>query len=255
MQSESFRVAGVSVQTFSLQSASSRICDDVSTGNAFSVFTLNLDHVVKLRRDKIFRTAYDRAHIVLPDGFPIVLAGRLQRRDVRRTTGSDIIDPLCAEAARRGIPVMLYGSTFETLTKAARHLKSRHGALNIAGVFAPRHGLDVHLAEARDGMDFIHNSGARICFVALGAPKQEIFADLCAQQFQGIAFICIGAGLDFLAGSQQRAPRIFQAAGLEWLWRMMSDPRRLTKRYLQCLYVFPGVLLEGLSRRFAAASA
>lgn len=249
MQNEPFRVAGINVQTFSLQSASSRICDDLRAGNAFSVFTLNLDHVVKLRHDKVFRAAYERARIVLADGFPIALVGRLQRRDVQRTPGSDIIEPLCAEAAQRGIPVIFYGSTFETLAKAARHLKARHANLDIAGAFSPREGIDVLSDEVRDGIDFIKNSGARICFVALGAPKQELFADICAREVKGAAFICIGAGLDFLAGSQQRAPRMFQATGLEWLWRMMSDPRRLTMRYLQCLYVFPGVLLDGLSRR------
>jgi exopolysaccharide biosynthesis WecB/TagA/CpsF family protein len=98
-------------------------------------------------------------------------------------------------------------------------------------------------------MDFIKNSGAGICFVALGAPKQEIFSDRCAQEMAGISFICIGAGLDFLAGHQRRAPEFFQKTGLEWLWRVLNNPRRLARRYLECLFVFPGVLLDGLARR------
>lgn len=249
MQSDPFLVEGVSVQPLSLEQASARICDDASNGSAFSVFTINLDHIVKLRRDSVFRAAYKRARIVLPDGFPIVLAGLLQRRSVRRTAGSDLIEPLCAEASRRGLPVLLYGSTFETLTKAARHLKSHHNNLEIAGVYAPQYGLDVLSDDANESLDFIRNSGAHLCFVALGAPKQEIFADRCASEMQGLGFICIGAGLDFLAGKQQRAPKFFQATGMEWLWRMMSDPRRLAKRYLECLYVFPSVLLEGFARR------
>lgn len=250
MQNDPFLVEGMSVQPFSLEQASHRICDDVATGKAFPVFTINLDHVVKLRRDTAFREAYERAPIVLPDGFPIVLTGRLQRRNVQRTTGSDLIEPLCEEAARRGLPILLYGSTFETLTKAARYLKSHHPDLEIAGIYAPPNGLDVLSDQASESIDFIRNSGARICFVALGAPKQEIFADRCAQQMDdGIAFLCIGAGLDFLAGQQRRAPKVFQKTGMEWLWRLMNNPRRLAKRYLECLYVFPGVLLEGLARR------
>lgn len=249
MQSDPFLVEGVSVQPLTLEKASARICDDVSTGKALSVFTINLDHVVKLRRDKAFRAAYLRAPIVLPDGFPIALAGRLQGRDVKRATGADLIEPLCAEAAHRALPILLYGSTFETLTKAARYLKAHYANLDIVGVYAPPHGLDVLSDQAAESIDFIRNSGARICFVALGAPKQEIFADRCAQQMDGIAFICIGAGLDFLAGHQRRAPKIFQTTGMEWLWRMLSNPRRLAKRYLECLYVFPSVLLEGLARR------
>jgi exopolysaccharide biosynthesis WecB/TagA/CpsF family protein len=249
VQSEPFLVEGVSVQTFTLEEASTRICDDVSSGKAFSVFTLNLDHVVKLRSDPAFRAAYDRARVVLADGFPIVLSGRLQGRKVERTTGADLIEPLCREASRRELPVLLFGSTFETLSGAARHLKARYPDLVIAGVYAPEHGLDVLSDRANEGIDFIRSSGARVCFVALGAPKQEIFADRCAAEIEGVSFICIGAGLDFLAGHQRRAPKFFQATGLEWLWRMLNNPRRLARRYLDCLYVFPGVLLEGLSRR------
>lgn len=249
MQSDPFLVEGISVQPLSLEEASARICDDASHGNAFTVFTINLDHIVNLRRNNLFRAAYRRARIVLPDGFPIVLAGLLQRRSVRRTAGSDLIEPLCAEAGRRGLPVVLYGSSFETLTKAARHLKTRHGNLEIAGVYAPQYGLDVLSDDANESVDFIRNSGAAICILALGAPKQEIFADRCTKEMEGVAFICTGAGLDFLAGKQHRAPKLFQATGMEWLWRMMTNPRRLAKRYLECLYVFPSVLLEGFARR------
>ena len=249
MHNDPFLVEGLSVQPLTLEQASIRICDDVSAGKAFPVFTINLDHVVKLRRDSAFRAAYERAPLVLPDGFPIVLSGRLQGRDVRRTAGSDLIEPLCAQASRQRLPVMLYGSTFETLTKAARYLKSHHPGLDIAGVYAPPSGLDVLSDQAQESIDVIRNSGARICFVALGAPKQEIFADRCAQHVDGMAFICIGAGLDFLAGHQRRAPKVFQAVGMEWFWRMMTNPRRLAKRYLECLYVLPSVLREGLAHR------
>lgn len=249
MQSEPFLVEGVSVQTFTLEEASARICESVSSGQASTVFTLNLDHIVKLRSNRAFRAAYDRARIVLADGFPIVLSGRLQGRTVKRTTGADLIEPLCAEASRRAVPILLYGSTFETLAGAARHLKARYPDLVIAGVYAPEHGLDVLSDQASEGIDFIRNAGAGICFVALGAPKQEIFSDRCAAEMERISFICIGAGLDFLAGHQRRAPKVFQATGLEWLWRMLSNPRRLARRYLECAYVFPGVLLEGLATR------
>lgn len=249
MRSEPFLVEGVSVQTWSLREASSRVCEDVGSGASFSVFTLNLDHIVKLRCNKAFRAAYDRARIVLADGFPIVLAGRLQGRKISRTTGADVIEPLCAEASRRGLPVLLFGSTFDSLAGSARYLKERHSDLTIAGAYAPPHDFDAFSVSAAEGIDFIRNSGARICFMALGAPKQEIFADRCAREIDGVSFICIGAGLDFLAGHQRRAPKAFQAIGCEWLWRMLLNPRRLARRYMECLLVFPGVLLSGLTRR------
>lgn len=246
---ETFLVEGVNVRTWSLEEASSRICDELGGGTSFSVFTINLDHVVKLRGDKLFRAAYDRARVVLADGFPIVLAGRLQGQTLSRTPGSDLIEPLCAEAARRGISVVLFGSTFETLAASARHLKSRHPELAISGVYAPPDGFDALSDAAREGIDFIKQSGAALCFLALGAPKQEIFADRCLGETDGVSFICIGAGLDFLSGRQKRAPKAFQAIGCEWLWRMALNPRRLARRYMDCLMVFPGVVLDGLARR------
>jgi N-acetylglucosaminyldiphosphoundecaprenol N-acetyl-beta-D-mannosaminyltransferase len=244
-----FLVEGIRVETWSLQEAALRICDELRTGAAFSVFTINLDHVVKLRSNSHFRDAYDRVRMVLADGFPIVLAGRLQGRDVSRTAGSDLIDPLCAEASRRGLPVVFFGSTLSSLAGSARYLKRAYPDLIISGAYSPEHGFDPLSEQANDAIQFIKNSGARICFVALGAPKQEIFADRCVWELDGIAFICIGAGLDFLAGHQKRAPKAMQAIGAEWLWRMLQNPRRLARRYMECLLVFPSVVLSGLSRR------
>lgn len=249
MRGEPFLVEGVNVQTWSLREAAARVCESVRSGASLSVFTLNLDHIVKLRHNTAFRAAYDRARVVLADGFPIVLAGRLQGRAVSRTTGADLIDPLCAEASARQIPIFLFGSTLASLSGAAHYLKARHSDLIIAGMHAPEHGFDPMSDEAMACLTLVQESGARICLVALGAPKQEIFADRCAQATDGISFICIGAGLDFLAGHQRRAPRALQALGCEWLWRMALNPRRLARRYLDCLLVLPSVLAGGLRRR------
>lgn len=249
MGRESFLVEGVNVQTWSIEETSSRICDELRGGTSFSVFTINLDHVVKLRCDKVFRAAYERARIVLADGFPIVLAGRLQGRALSRASGSDLISPLCAEASRRGVPVVLFGSTFDVLAASARRLKAQHPELIISGAYAPPHGFDALSDDANEGIEFIKQSGAAICFLALGAPKQEIFADRCLREIDGVSFLCIGAGLDFLAGRQKRAPKMLQSMGCEWLWRMALNPRRLARRYMDCLMVFPGLLLDGLARR------
>lgn len=244
-----FAVEGILVDTLSLEEASVRICDEVNCGDSFSVFTLNLDHIVKLRREPLFAQAYQRARIVLADGFPIALAGRLQGHMVSRCAGSDLIDPLCAEASHRGLPVIFFGSSLASLAAAAKRLQALHEGLSIAGVYSPPPAYDVLSGGAWEGIEFVRRSGAKICLVALGAPKQELFADRCASETQGISFVCIGAGLDFLAGHERRAPKIWRSLGCEWVWRLLSDPRRLAKRYLACLLVFPSVLREALSRK------
>jgi exopolysaccharide biosynthesis WecB/TagA/CpsF family protein len=88
-------------------------------------------------------------------------------------------------------------------------------------------------------MDRIRASGARLCFVALGAPRQELFAARCLDELNGTGVLCIGAALDFIAGVQSRAPTIARRAGLEWAWRMLREPRRLGPRYVKCMTVVP----------------
>ena len=105
-----------------------------------------------------------------------------------------------------------------------------------------RRGSTLYLRMRSRCIATIGKSGADICFVALGAPKQELFADYGKRLLPNISFVCIGAGLDFIAGAQVRAPSWMQRWGLEWLWRAASDPQRLLRRYLLCMGALPGIL-------------
>ena len=213
---------------------------------AQNVFTLNLDHVVKMRKDARFRSAYRRAGLITADGFPIVLACSLQGKHVSRVAGSDLIAPIVAEAARSGKSIYLFGSSAQVLNTTSRLLRMRNAGLKIAGVFAPPHGFDPASEEARRCIEAVGNSGADLCFVALGAPKQELFADHAKSVLPNVSFVCIGAGLDFIAGAQVRAPYWMQRWNLEWLWRAASSPRRLLYRYLLCLVALPGILIRAV---------
>ena len=235
-------VESLRISALSLSETAALICHNAGSVAAQNVFTLNLDHVVKMREDKIFRSAYRRAGLVTADGFPIVLACRLQGKRASRVAGSDLIAPISAEAARSGKSVYLFGSSLPVLTKASRLLQERNAGLTIAGVFAPPQGFDPLSEDARRCIATIGNSGADLCFVALGAPKQELFSDRGKSLLPNISFVCIGAGLDFIAGAQVRAPYWMQRWGLEWLWRAASDPQRLLYRYLLCMGALPGIL-------------
>ncbi|HWV51987.1 WecB/TagA/CpsF family glycosyltransferase [Pseudorhodoplanes sp.] len=205
---------------------------------SFLVCTLNLDHLVKLRTDARFREAYAKAEIVMPDGFPIVAFARMEGVALERATGSDLIVPLCRAAASLGHPVYLLGSTFETLCASARRLSAMIPGLQIAGVFAPSRNFDIASAEADEAIAAIAQSGARICLVALGAPRQELFAARAVDETTGVAFLGIGASLDFIAGTQTRCPQLFRKLNLEWAWRAASNPRRLVPRYAACAALF-----------------
>ena len=102
---------------------------------------------------------------------------------------------------------------------------------------SPTYGFDVTGKVADDAIEDIKASGAKLCFVLLGAPKQEIFASRAVKAGSQCGFICVGAAADFIAGSQVRAPKFLQSSGLEWLWRLSHNPKRLGMRYFQCAVV------------------
>jgi N-acetylglucosaminyldiphosphoundecaprenol N-acetyl-beta-D-mannosaminyltransferase len=235
-------IENLTISALPLSETAALICRNAGSLESQNVFTLNLDHIVKMRKDLAFRGAYRRAGLITADGFPIVLACSLQGKRVSRVAGSDLIAPIIAEAARAGKSVYLFGSSSQVLSKTLRLLHERNAELKIAGVFAPPQGFDPSSEHAQRCIESIGESGADLCFVALGAPKQELFADRGKSLLPNVSFVCIGAGLDFIAGTQVRAPHWMQRWNMEWLWRAACDPRRLFYRYLLCMAALPGLL-------------
>ena len=233
-----FEIDGQIITTRNLADSVVAIVRRLGDVKSFLVCTLNLDHLVKLRADPRFRDAYAKAEIVMPDGFPIVAFARMEGVSLERATGSDLIVPLCREAATLGYPIYLFGSTFDTLCIAGRNLTAAIPGLQIAGVTAPPENFDVTSAMSDDAIDIIGQSGARICLVALGAPRQELFSARAVDRTTGMAFLGIGASLDFIAGTQTRCPPLVRNLNLEWAWRAASNPRRLLPRYAACAALF-----------------
>jgi N-acetylglucosaminyldiphosphoundecaprenol N-acetyl-beta-D-mannosaminyltransferase len=231
-------VDGQVITTRNLPDAVSAIMQRLGQYKSFLVCTLNLDHLVKLRTNARFRKAYAEAEIVLADGFPIVTFARLNGVALERAPGSDLIDPLCRAAAARGFPIYLFGTTLQTLCTAARKLAATIPDLEIAGAYAPPAEFQVDSEAADEAIAVIRRSGARICLVALGAPRQELFSARAVKATSGIAFLGIGGSLDFIGGTQTRCPQVLRRLKLEWAWRAASDPRRLGPRYVACAALF-----------------
>lgn len=215
----------------------------------FCIATLNLDHVVKFHQHPAFRDAYSRHSHITADGNPIVWLSRLAGHDIHLAPGSELIEPVVAVAARLNMPVALFGSTQASLEKAALALTTPHPGLNIVAQIAPPLGFTPGGPEADAYIDEIKASGARICFLALGAPKQEIFAVRASERLPDMGLLSIGAGLDFISGTQTRAPKLMRASGTEWLWRLALNPRRLSARYWACVAIFPSLTWAALRAR------
>lgn len=217
----------------------------LAAGQGFSLATLNLDHVVKLGRDPAFRAAYLAHSHVVADGNPIVWLSHMAGYGaVELVPGSELIAPLAQIAARRGVKLGFFGSRQEVLDQAADRLVADYPGLQVAARIAPPMGFDPASPAADQLLDDLAASGAQLIFLALGAPKQEILAARGAARHPGLGFVSIGAGLDFIAGAQTRAPVLVRKLALEWLWRMLSNPRRLARRYGECIALMPGLALQ-----------
>jgi len=226
-----------------------RLAQDAENGKGFTIFTLNLDHLVKLRFDKLFRAVYLRAKYVTADGWPVVWLGRRKGGVLERTTGADLVVPLCKEAAKRRVSVYFFGSSDRVLQDAKTYLTGLYPDLEVVGLEAPEYGFSPFSKEADLAIERISKSGAGLCFLALGAPKQEFFADRAFGKCNKVGFLCIGAALDFLGGHQERAPLWMQKTGTEWLFRLIKNPRRLIGRYTRSALVFAEMVARQLLGR------
>jgi exopolysaccharide biosynthesis WecB/TagA/CpsF family protein len=183
-------------------------------------------------KDPAHRHRLNRIDIVTPDGQPVRwglnLLYRAKLRD--RVYGPELTLRLCAAAAQRGLPVYFYGSDDATVRTLAANLTDRFPGLVVAGAEPSRfRHLD---ADERDELAArVRASGARIVFVGLGCPRQEVFVYENRDRF-GVPALAVGAAFDFHAGNAKEPPAIVQRYGLQWLHRLLQDPKRLWRRYV-----------------------
>lgn len=225
------RVGRLWIDAITFAEALERIAALVAARQAAAVFTPNVDHVVTAEDDPAFRDAYAAASLSLPDGQALVWAARLLGTPVpEKVSGSDLVLPLLRRAASAGWRVYLLGGA-EGAAEAARARVERELGVEIAGVDAPRiaagggEGEPAVLARLR-------RARPDLVLVGLGSPKQERFIHRSLAGIGPAVAVGVGASIDFLAGRVRRAPQWISRAGLEWLFRLGLEPRRLAHRYL-----------------------
>jgi len=178
-----------------------------------------------------FRMIIDNADLVTPDGMPLVWMLRLKgERNQPRVYGPTLMLHVLESAAHDKIPVGFYGGAPEVLVSLIQRMQARYDTLNVAFSFSPPfHAMSPE--EDADMIEKINQSGARILFVGLGCPKQEIWMAGHRGKVNAV-MLGVGAAFDIHSGIKPQAPMWMQKAGLEWLFRLFAEPRRLWKRYL-----------------------
>ncbi|MEI9941356.1 MAG: WecB/TagA/CpsF family glycosyltransferase [Pseudomonadota bacterium] len=220
----------------------------VRAKNGGTVFTPNVDHVVMAEHDERFRTAYAAAALSLVDGTPVLWASRLLRTPLpAKISGSDLVMPLLRRAAEHGYRVYFLGGAPGVADLAKSKLEAALPGIQIVGTDASR--IDVNdLGQGDEVAERIRRAEPDLVLVALGAPKQEIWSYTRTERLKPAVLIGVGASLDFVAGIQKRAPSWMSKAGLEWLYRLAQEPRRLAARYLLRDPEFCLILLRQLAQ-------
>ena len=200
---------------------------------ALTVVGPNAQLVTLAERDERFAAAVRAADLAVPDGMSVVWAARLLGAPIpERVTGGDLMERMCAEAAQHGFRVFFLGGLPGAAAMAAVNLRERYPGLNICGMYCPPRGFEQDAAELARIRKTIEDASPDLLCVAFGAPKQEIWMQENRSALRVGAILPVGAALDTQAGLRRRAPRWMQRNGLEWLFRLMMEPRRLWRRYL-----------------------
>lgn len=216
------------------------------------VVTPNVDHVLMLQENELFRSSYAGAELVLADGNPIVWASRLLNKPLPGTvTGSDLVPSVMRafNDAQEKLSVFLLGAGPGVAETAAEAIKNELPNVKVTGCYSPPFGFEKDPAASDKIVELVNAAHPQLLVIGLGAPKQEIWIHNNAGRLNAKLAICAGAVIDFMAGEKPRAPRWMQKLALEWLHRMLSEPRRLAKRYARGAIIFPRLVFKELRKK------
>ena len=227
---QSRRILRTRVDATSYRHATGQVLDWAAAGESRYVCVATVNNLIEGCDDPGYNALMEAADLVTPDGMPLVWGLRLLGvPGASRVYGPDLTPLVCEEAARRGVPVGFYGGQDDVLDDLAAGLTTRYPGLRIAYRWSPPFRALTAEEEAKVADDLVR-SGTRVLFVGLGTPKQERW--MADHKGLPMVMLGVGAAFDFLSGRKRQAPRALQGLGLEWLYRLVHEPRRLWRRYL-----------------------
>lgn len=249
MTKKRVRMGMLEIDSLTFDEAIDAIDALVASGEGGTVFTPNVDHVVQVEEDPRFRSAYAAARLSLVDGMPVLWASRLLGDPLpQKISGSDLVVPLMKRARDKKWRVYFLGGADGAAQAAKERLEAEIPGLTIVGTSSPRVDVDEPAERRAATLAEVKAAKPDLVLVALGAPKQELWSDAVAKELRPAVLIGVGASLDFLAGVVQRAPAWMSDNGLEWLYRLGQEPKRMWKRYLLRDPKFAWILVRELGR-------
>jgi len=227
------KILGVNLTVTDYNGVIDAILDAVETNNQIRLNFTNVHVVMTAQNNKELMAALNHSNALSqPDGMPLVWAMKTYEKNIKdRVYGPDTFELCMKKSAELNLKHFFYGSTEKTLSLLQNNLLEKFSGLIIAGSYSPPF-RPLTKKEENDVAKKINESGANIVWVGLGAPKQEIWVNKMAKKLSAPVIVAIGAAFDFHAGTVKQAPDWMQNHGLEWLFRLIQEPRRLWFRYL-----------------------
>ena len=226
-------IGSILIDDLSWDEALETVADLIRRRSGGYVVTPNVDHVVLAESDPELREIYRQASAVFCDGMPLLWAARFLGTPLRaKISGSDVLIRFCPRAAREGYRIFFLGGQEDAAEIAARRLTRRYPGLKVEGIYSPPWGFELDRQENTRVIEKINRVRPEILFVGLGTPKQEKWISRNRHLYRAGVSFPVGAGFDFVSGKFPRAPYWMQQGGLEWFWRLLREPRRLSRRYL-----------------------
>jgi N-acetylglucosaminyldiphosphoundecaprenol N-acetyl-beta-D-mannosaminyltransferase len=226
-------LAGVQIDNLDEQGVIDHVLEEQLALRGGWIITPNVDVLRQVHASPDLQSLVKQANLRIADGVPLIWASRIRKTPLAgRVAGSQLIWSLSGAAAERGISVFLLGGNPGVAERAGVAFCGRYPDLKLAGTYCPPFGFESDDEEMQAIFTALESSSPGLVFVGLGFPKQERLMEILVNRFPVMWFIACGGSLSMAAGEVRRAPRWMQATGLEWLFRLVQEPRRLFSRYV-----------------------
>lgn len=222
----------VYIDDISFDDAIDRIIDMAKTASKQYVVTPNVDHIIKIEKDMLFRKIYERADLIVTDGTPLLWVAESMGYPIKeKIAGSDMFPRICERAAKEGLTMFFLGAEEGVAVKAKENLTNKYPGLNVLDCYSPPLGFEKNKKELEKIFEIVNKANADILVLSLGSPKQEKFMYNNMDRLNFKVALPFGAAMDFEAGHVKRAPLWMRKNGLEWFYRFLLEPGRLFRRY------------------------
>lgn len=231
-------ILGVGISAIDLEFALDQIDTWIGNDDRKYISVCNVYTIIECHKSSAMREAVNNADMATPDGMPLVWLSKCESdRSVGRVYGPDLMLALCQRSAKSGYKHCFYGGAEEVPKLLAEVLKGRYPGLQVAGEFSPPY-RSLTLAEEDRTVEMLNEADPDIIWVGLGTPKQDLWMAKYRPRLNAPVVIAVGAAFDFLTNRVPQAPDWMQRNGLEWLYRLVQEPKRLWYRYLVCNPLF-----------------